>query len=56
LMNYKKSGNIKINHTIPFADELKRHAYCKWLNSFSHALMNVTCFAVKYNRPLMKDG
>jgi hypothetical protein len=33
-----KNGNIKINHTVPSAaDELKRHAYCKWHNSFSHA-------------------
>jgi hypothetical protein len=37
LMNYSKNGNIKINHTIPSADELKRGAYCKWHNSFSHA-------------------
>jgi hypothetical protein len=32
-----KSGNIKINHIISSADELKRHAYYKWHNSFSHA-------------------
>jgi hypothetical protein len=24
-----KNGNIKINHTVPSADELKRRAYCK---------------------------
>jgi hypothetical protein len=27
-----KSGNIKITHTIPPLDELKRQAYCKWHN------------------------
>jgi hypothetical protein len=32
-----KNGNIKINHTVPPVDELKRCAYCKWHNSFSHA-------------------
>jgi hypothetical protein len=32
-----KNGNIKINHTVPSADELKRRAYYKWHNSFSHA-------------------
>jgi hypothetical protein len=32
-----KNGNIKLTHTIPPIDELKRHAYCKWHNSFSHA-------------------
>jgi hypothetical protein len=32
-----KSGNIKITHTIPTLDELKRCTYCKWNNSFSHA-------------------
>jgi hypothetical protein len=24
-----KNGNIKINHIVPSADELKRRAYCK---------------------------
>jgi hypothetical protein len=32
-----KSGNIKLTHTIPPLDELKRCAYCKCHNSFSHA-------------------
>jgi hypothetical protein len=32
-----KNGNVKINHTVPSADELKHRAYCKWHNSFSHA-------------------
>jgi hypothetical protein len=32
-----KNGNIKLTHTIPPPDELKRCAYCKWHNSFSHA-------------------
>jgi hypothetical protein len=29
-----KSGNIKLTHTIPPLDELKRHAYCKFHNLF----------------------
>jgi hypothetical protein len=39
-----KSDNIKINHTISLADELKRHAYCKWHNSFSHATNDCNVF------------
>jgi hypothetical protein len=30
-----KNGNIKIDYTVPLADELKRRAYCKRHNSFS---------------------
>jgi hypothetical protein len=32
-----KGGNIKISHTLPSLEELKRWAYCKWHNSYSHA-------------------
>jgi hypothetical protein len=32
-----KNGNIKINHIVPPADELKCRVYCKWNDSFSHA-------------------
>jgi hypothetical protein len=32
-----KSGKIKMSHTIPPIDQLKRRAYCKFRNSFSHA-------------------
>jgi hypothetical protein len=39
-----KNGNIKINHTIPSVDELKRRAYCKWHNSFSHATNDCNVF------------
>jgi hypothetical protein len=39
-----KNGNIKINHIVPFADELKRHAYCKWHNSFYHATNDCNVF------------
>jgi hypothetical protein len=39
-----KNGNIKINHTVPSADELKRRAYCKWHNSFSHATNDCNVF------------
>jgi hypothetical protein len=39
-----KNGNIKINHTVPFADELKCRAYCKWHNSFSHATNDCNVF------------
>jgi hypothetical protein len=39
-----KNGNIKINYTVPSADELKRRAYCKWHNSFSHATNDYNVF------------
>jgi hypothetical protein len=39
-----KNGNIKKNHTIPSADKLKRRAYCKWHNSFSHATNECNAF------------
>jgi hypothetical protein len=39
-----KNDNIKINHTVPSADELKRRAYCKWHNSFSHATNDCNVF------------
>jgi hypothetical protein len=39
-----KNGNIKINHIVPSADELKRRAYCKWHNSFSHVTNDCNVF------------
>jgi hypothetical protein len=39
-----KNGNIKLTHTIPPDDELKRRAYCKWHNSFSHATNDCNVF------------
>ena len=39
-----KNANIKINHIIPSVDELKRRAYCKWHNSFSHAINDCNVF------------
>ena len=32
-----KLGKIKFSHTISSMDELKRRAYCKLQNTFSHA-------------------
>ena len=32
-----KLGKIKFSHTIPSTEELKRRAYCKLHNTFSHA-------------------
>jgi hypothetical protein len=39
-----KSGNIKLTHIIPPLDELKRRAYCKFHNSFSHAIHGCNVF------------
>ena len=35
---------IRISHTLPLFEELKRHAYCKYHNSFSHATNNCNVF------------
>ena len=39
-----KFGYIRINYTLPSADELKRRAYCKYHNSFSHATNDCNVF------------
>jgi hypothetical protein len=39
-----KSGKIKMSHTIPAIDQLKRRAYCKFHNSFSHATNDCNTF------------
>jgi hypothetical protein len=46
-------GNIKISHTMPPLDEIKRRAYCKFHNSCSHATNDYNVF-LRYNLPLMK--
>jgi hypothetical protein len=40
-------GCIKLSHTIPLLEELKRHVYCKWHNSFSHATNDCNVFRRK---------
>jgi hypothetical protein len=37
-------GKIKMSHTIPPIDQLKRCAYCKFHNSFSHATNDCNTF------------
>jgi hypothetical protein len=39
-----KAGSIKMSYTIPPLDELKRKAYCRWHNSFSHATNDCNVF------------
>ena len=39
-----KFGYIRINYTFSSADELKRRAYCKYHNSFSHATNDCNIF------------
>ena len=39
-----KFGYIRINYTMPSVDELKRWAYCKYHNSFSHATNDCNVF------------
>jgi hypothetical protein len=49
------NGNIKIDYTVPLADEIKRRAYCKWHHSFLMPRMIVMCSDDKSNRPLTRD-
>jgi hypothetical protein len=51
-----KFGYIKINYTLPLADELKRRAYYKFYNSFLMPLMIAMFFIDRSNRPLMMDN
>jgi len=39
-----KHGNIRLFHAIPSPEELKRHGYYKWHNSFSHATNDCNIF------------
>ena len=39
-----KDKYIKISHTIPPFEEIKRRAYCKYHNSFSHAINDCNVF------------
>ena len=39
-----RDGNIKLSHAIQPLEELKRRAYCKWHNSFSHATNDCNIF------------
>ena len=49
-------GNIiRISHTSPPFEELKRRAYCKYHNSFSHATNDCNVFRRQIQSPLMTD-
>jgi hypothetical protein len=39
-----KSGNIKLTHTISPLEDLKKRAYCKFHNPFSHAINDCNVF------------
>jgi hypothetical protein len=39
-----KLGKIKISHTLPPPDEIKKHAYCKFHHSYSHATNDCNSF------------
>jgi hypothetical protein len=46
-----KNRNIKVTHTLPPLDVLKRRDYCKCHNSFPMPPMIITFFDDRYNRP-----
>jgi hypothetical protein len=39
-----KGSYIKLSHTLPLLEELKRWAYYKWHNSYSHAINDCNIF------------
>jgi hypothetical protein len=41
LLNIRK---IKLSHTIPLIEDLKKCLYCKWHNSHSHATNDCNVF------------
>jgi hypothetical protein len=53
IFNYLLQENqIKFpsNHVIPSPEQLKKHAYCKWHNSYSHATNDCNVFVIRFNR------
>ena len=39
-----KVEKIKLSHVMPLLDELKKKAYCKWHNKFSHVMNDFNVF------------
>jgi hypothetical protein len=37
-------GKIRLSHAMPLIDDLKKRAYCKWHNSYSHATNDCNVF------------
>jgi hypothetical protein len=50
-----KNSNIKINHTVPSADELKVVHTASCITHFLMPLMIVICFDDRFNQPLTRD-
>jgi hypothetical protein len=50
-----RQEEIKLTHTIPLMGELKRHAYCKWHNSFSHATNDCNVFRRQIQSAINED-
>jgi hypothetical protein len=40
----EKQIKLPSNHVIPSPEQLKKHAYCKWNNSYSHATNDCNIF------------
>jgi hypothetical protein len=51
-----RNGNIKLKHTIPPLNKLKRRAYCKWHKSFSHATNDCNVFRRHIQSTINEDG
>jgi hypothetical protein len=40
----KKQIKLPSGHVIPLPEQIKKHAYCKWHNSYSHATNDCNIF------------
>jgi hypothetical protein len=49
-----RNRKIKLFHTMPPIEDLKKRAYCKWHNSHSHATNDCNVFRWQYNWLLMR--
>jgi hypothetical protein len=48
----KKQIKLPSGHVIPSSEQLKKHAYCKWHNSYSHATNDCNVFYCQVQLPI----
>jgi hypothetical protein len=46
----EKQIKLLSGHVIPSSEQLKKYAYCKWHNSYSHVTNNSNIFIDRFNR------
>jgi hypothetical protein len=51
----EKQINLPSGHAIPSSKQLKKHAYCKWHNSYSHATNDFKVFC-RHVQSVINEG